>query len=87
MGILFDLRDVFLENNPGIKRELPVLLRDKEKRSTLQTIKRRKANWIGYTFCTNCLLKHVTEGKIDVTGRRERRRMQLLDNLKETRDY
>ena len=26
MGILFDLRDVFQENNPGIKRELPVLV-------------------------------------------------------------
>jgi len=35
----------------------------------------------------NCLLKHVTEGKIEerleVTGRRERRRKQLLDDLKE----
>jgi hypothetical protein len=28
-----------------------------------------------------------TEGGIDVTGRRERRRTQLLDDLKETRGY
>jgi hypothetical protein len=39
----------------------------------------------------NCLLKHVIEGKIDekikVTGRRERRRMQLLDDLKEKTGY
>jgi hypothetical protein len=39
----------------------------------------------------NCLLKHVVEGKIDgrieVTGRRGRRRKQLLDELKETRGY
>jgi hypothetical protein len=35
----------------------------------------------------NCLLSHVTEGKIEerleVTGRRERRRKQLLDDFQE----
>jgi len=39
----------------------------------------------------NGLLKHIIGGKIErnveVTGRRGRRRMQLLDNLKETRKY
>jgi len=39
----------------------------------------------------NCLLKHVTDGKIqgwtEVTGRRGRRRKQLLDHLEETRGY
>jgi hypothetical protein len=39
----------------------------------------------------NCLLKHVIEGKlegrIDMTGRRGRRRKQLLDDLKEKRIY
>jgi len=30
----------------------------------LQTIKRRKANWIGHILLRNCLLKHVIEGKI-----------------------
>ena len=39
----------------------------------------------------NCLLKHVIEGKIEgrieVTGRQGRRRMQLLDNFKEKRVY
>jgi hypothetical protein len=29
----------------------------------------------------NCLPKHIIEGKIDVTGRRERRRKHLLDAL------
>jgi hypothetical protein len=37
----------------------------------------------------NCLLKHIIEGKIEgrieVGGRRGRRRKQLLDDLKETR--
>jgi hypothetical protein len=48
---------------------------------------RRKANWIGHSLCRNCLLKHVIEGKlegrIEMTGRRGRRRKQLLDDLKE----
>jgi hypothetical protein len=42
-----------------------VLLTVKEKRSTLQTINKRKANWIGHILCRNCLLKHVTEGKTE----------------------
>jgi hypothetical protein len=39
----------------------------------------------------NCLLKHFIEGKIEgrieVKGRRGRRRKQLLDDLRETRGY
>jgi hypothetical protein len=39
----------------------------------------------------NLLLKHVIEGKIEgrieVTGRRARRRKKLLDDLKEKRGY
>jgi hypothetical protein len=39
----------------------------------------------------NCLLEHVTEGKIkkklEVIGRRGRRRKQPLDALKENRGY
>jgi hypothetical protein len=35
----------------------------------------------------NCLLKHLNEGKIEGTGRRGRRRLQLLDDLKEKRRY
>jgi len=34
-----------------------------------------------------CLLKHVIDGKIAGTGRRGKRRKQLLDNLKEKRQY
>jgi hypothetical protein len=39
----------------------------------------------------NCLLQQVIGGKIkggiEVTGRRERRRRKLLDDLKEKREY
>jgi hypothetical protein len=38
--------------------------RVKEERNILYTVKRRKANWIGYVWRTNCLLKQVTEENI-----------------------
>jgi hypothetical protein len=44
--------------------------------------KKMKANWIGYVLCRNCLIKHIIEGKLggglEVKGRGERRRKQLL---------
>jgi hypothetical protein len=59
------------------------------KRNVLQTIKRRKANWIGHILHRTCLLRHVFEGQIEgrtvVTARRWRRPKQLLDDLKENR--
>ena len=58
-----------------------------EERNIVQTIKGRKANWMDDILPSYCLLKHVTEGKIegttDMTRRRPRRRKQLLDNIKE----
>jgi hypothetical protein len=66
-------------------RNEEVLHRVKEERNILHTIKRREANWIGHILRRNCLLKHVIEGKlegrIEMTGRRGRRRKQLLDDL------
>jgi hypothetical protein len=57
----------------------------------VRTIKRRKGNWIGHILRRNCLLKHVIEGKsegrIEMTGRRGRRRKQLLYDHKEKRNY
>jgi hypothetical protein len=72
-------------------RNEEILQRIKEERNMLQNIKQRKANWIGHILHRNCLLKHVTEakieGRIEVTGRRGRRRKKLLDGLKEKRGY
>jgi hypothetical protein len=68
-------------------RNEEVLHRVKEERNIVHTIKGRKANWIGHILRRNCLLKHVIEGKLEgrteMTGRRGRRRKQLLDDLKE----
>jgi hypothetical protein len=46
-------------------RNEKVLHRVKEERNVPRTIKIRKANWIGHILRRNCLLKHVTEGKLE----------------------
>jgi len=57
----------------------------KEESYNLHKTNRRKADWIGHILRRNCLLKHVTEskmeGRIEVMGRRGRRRKQILDDL------
>jgi hypothetical protein len=68
-------------------RNEEVLHRVKEERNIVHTIKRRKANWIGHILHRNCLLTHITEGKAEGMGRRERRCKRLLDDLKQMRRY
>jgi hypothetical protein len=49
------------------------------------------AKWISHIVCRNFLLKHIIEGKVEgriyVTGRRVRRRKQLLDDVTERGGY
>ena len=72
-------------------RNEELLHRVKEERNIIHTAKRRKANWIGHILYRNCLLKHLIEGKIEgrlyVTGTGGRRHKQLLDDVKENREY
>jgi hypothetical protein len=42
-----------------------VLQRVKAERNILPTAKDRKAKWIGHILRTNCLLRHVIEGKVE----------------------
>jgi len=67
-----------------VKNELLLHIIEKEG-NNLHTKKCRKANWIGNILRRNCLLKHISEGKIDgrieVMERRERRCKQQLDDL------
>jgi hypothetical protein len=55
-------------------RNEEVLHRVREERNILRTPNRRKDNWFGHILLSNCLLKHVIEGKVEermeVTGRR-----------------
>jgi hypothetical protein len=72
-------------------RSKELLQRVKEEKNILQTIRRRKANWIGNILHRNCLLKHIIDGKIagmiQVTERRGKRRGELLAELKGKRGY
>ena len=70
-------------------RNEEVLLTVKEQRNILHEINKRKGNWIGHILRRNFLLQRVIEGKIkgrlEVTGRRGRKRRKLLAELKERR--
>ena len=48
----------------GHLRNKEILHRVKEERNILHTMKRRKADWIGYILRRNCLLKHIIEETI-----------------------
>jgi hypothetical protein len=50
-------------------------------------IKRKKSNWIGHILRRKRLQKHITEGKIEGTRRREKRCKPVLDDLKEITRY
>jgi hypothetical protein len=47
-------------------RSEEVLHRVKEDRNIVDTVKRRKDNWIGHILRRNCLIKHIIEEKIEV---------------------
>ena len=47
--------------NWAVRVRNETLYGDKEERNIVNTIKRRKANWISPVLRTNCLLKHVIE--------------------------
>ena len=57
-------------------RNEKVFQRVMDEKNILQTVKRRKTNWIGHILRRNYFPKHVTEGKIEgkkeVTERRGR---------------
>ena len=61
-------------------RNNEVLHRFKEERNILHTVKRSKAKWIDHILCKNRFVKKLTERKLDVTGRRGRRRKEPLDD-------
>ena len=68
-----------------------VIERIGEKRALINNILRRKVNWIGHILRRNCLLHDVIEGQMtEVSGvgcRGRRRRIQILDDLRNRRRY
>ena len=59
-----------------------VLDRKGEKRTLLNNILRRKANWIGHILRRNCLLHDSIEGQMTEVKGIGKRRIQLLDDLR-----
>jgi hypothetical protein len=55
---------------------------ESRKRGISYIQKRKKGHWVGHILHRNCLLKHVIErkldGRIEITGRRGRRRTNTL---------
>ena len=62
-----------------------VLDRIGEKRTLINNILRRKANWIGYILRRNCLLHDAIEGQMTEVKGVGRKRTQLLDDLRDRR--
>ena len=62
-----------------------VLRRVGEKRTIVETIARRKKNWIGYTMRGDGLMKEVMEGKMEgkIGPGRKRIGMIMIDDLLE----
>ena len=58
-----------------------------EKRTLLNSILRRKANYIGQILRRNCLLHDAIEGQMTEVKGVGRRRTQLLDDLRNRRRY
>src|SRR5579863_120853 len=54
-----------------------------EKRSLLETIVRRKKNWIGHILRGEGLLKDVIEGRMEGKPTKRRKRIGMIDELKE----
>ena len=65
-----------------------VLDRKGDKKTLLNNILRRKANWIGHILRRNCLLHDAIEREMTkVKGVGRKRRTQLLDDLRNMRRY
>ena len=59
-----------------------------EKRTLLNILLPRKANWIGHILRRSCLLHEAIEGQMtERKGVRRERRMLLLDDLRNIRQY
>jgi hypothetical protein len=64
-------------------RNEEVLRRIKEKRNILHAVKERRLILLVTSFVGTALWNNITEGKIEVSGRRGRRSKQLLHDFKD----
>ena len=64
-----------------------VLRRVGEKRSMFKTMVRRKINGIGHIMRGDGLMKEVMEGKMEGKRGRDRKRIGMIDELMENKQY
>jgi hypothetical protein len=55
-----------------------VFRRADEERNILLTKQTRKVSWVGHIWRRSCFSKHITEERVEVKGKRRKRRKQLL---------
>jgi RecB family exonuclease len=65
-------------------RNEEILNRVKEERNILHKIRGKNFNCFGYSLCKHVIEENI-DGRIKVTGRLERIRKQLLDDVRKTR--
>ena len=68
-------------------RNEEVLRRVGEQRTLINTIRRRKARWTGHVIRSEGLLRTVIEGRAEGKRPRGRKRMMMLDDIKQGQTY
>jgi hypothetical protein len=68
-------------------RNEEVLRRVGENRNMIVTIWKKKARWIGHTIRSEGMLRTVMEGRAEGKRGRGRRRLTLMDDIKDTKKY
>lgn len=80
--------DVDLEKNAEDKiTNDEVLRRVGENRILIREIRKRKGNWMGHIMRSNCLLLEMMEGVVEGDKKRGRKRMKMIDLIKEKNSY
>ena len=64
-----------------------VLKKVNESKNTLNVIRQRKRKWIGHVLRHDKFLQEIFEGRMKGRSTRGRKRIQLLDDLADGKDY
>jgi hypothetical protein len=70
-----------------LERNEDVLKRVGERRSMKDTIWKRKARWLGHIMRSEGMMRTVMEGRAEGKRGRGRRRLAMLDDVREGREY
>ena len=71
----------------SVKSNEDVLRRVGEERSFIETLEKRRKNWIGHVLRGDGLLREVLEGRMERKRPRGRPRVKMLDGLMGSESY